>query len=96
MESVSKKASMTAAERRHIGKVKSLPCSCCNADAPSSAHHVRVGMGMGQRAKNWLVVALCYDCHQGINGVHGDKALMRIYDVTELDMLSKTIERLSI
>jgi hypothetical protein len=50
---------------------------------------------MAQRASNFLVVPLCPDCHQGPSGVHGDKSLMRIKKLTELDMLAQTIEALS-
>lgn len=86
---------MTASQRIYVGRVKELPCSCCGKPGPSSAHHIREGQGMGQRAQHWLVVALCYDCHQGVNGVHGDRALMRIYNVDELDLLAETIKRLN-
>ena len=91
---VSKKP-LTAAERKHIGRVKTLPCACCGRGFTSSAHHIREGQGMSQRASNWLVISLCYDSHQGPQGVHGDKSLMRIYKTDELDMLAKTIEMLN-
>lgn len=86
----------TAAEREYIARVKELPCSCCDAPGPSSAHHAREEQGRGQKAKNWLVMALCYSCHQGPLGLHGDKTLMRIYKVDEMDLLAKTIERLNV
>jgi hypothetical protein len=49
---------------------------------------------MAQRASNWLVVPLCPSCHTGPLGVHGNKTMMRINKMTELDMLAKTIEAL--
>ena len=30
-------------EREHLGKVKALPCSVCDAPGPSHAHHVKQG-----------------------------------------------------
>lgn len=49
---------------------------------------------MAQRASNFLVVPLCPDCHTGPMGVHGDKTMMRIKKLSELDMLAQTIEAL--
>jgi hypothetical protein len=86
---------MKTAEREHIGRVKLLPCSCCGEPGPSDAHHIRDGQGLAQRSPHWLVIALCKSCHQGKNGVHGDKTMMRIMKMGELDMLAKTIERLA-
>lgn len=49
---------------------------------------------MSQRADDWLTIPLCWDCHQGTQGVHGDKAFMRIYKKTELSMLAWTLKTL--
>lgn len=49
---------------------------------------------MAQRASNFLVIPLCPDCHTGSMGVHGDKTMMRLMKVTELDLLARTIEAL--
>lgn len=49
---------------------------------------------MSQRASNWLAVPLCPSCHQGPQGVHGDKTMLRIMKMDELDMLADTIRRL--
>lgn len=85
---------MTRAERRHLDRIKSMPCGVCGAEGPSDAHHIREGQGMGQRAAHWLAIPLCKDCHQGPGGLHGDRALWRVYRVGELDVLAATIERL--
>lgn len=58
-------------------------------------HHIREGQGMSQRASDFLTIPLCPDCHQGPQGVHGDRTLMRVYKLSELDMLANTIMRLS-
>lgn len=48
---------LTAREREHLGRVKALPCSICDAPGPSEAHHVKQG-------QQYTAVALCYDCHK--------------------------------
>ena len=50
---------------------------------------------MSQRASDFLTIPLCPPCHTGPNGIHGNKSLMRIQKLDELDLLAATIERLS-
>lgn len=92
------KKNRTAAEQRYHDRVAKLPCILCTllgqGHSQASLHHIREGQGMSQRASHWLVVPLCRDCHQGPNGIHGDKALLRIANVEELDLLALTISRL--
>lgn len=85
---------MTKAERAHMDKVAQLPCACCGAHGVH-VHHLREGQGMSQRASNWLTIPLCPDCHTGPNGIHGNKSLMRIQKIEEIDLLARTIEALS-
>jgi hypothetical protein len=75
-------------ERDHLGRVKELPCSVCDAPGPSFAHHIKQG-------QHYTCVALCYECHQGKQGIHGDKTLWRIRKMDELDALAVTLERLA-
>lgn len=86
---------MKAANRNHMGRVKELPCALCGAPGPSHAHHIRDGVGMSQRSSDFLTIPLCPDCHQGPNGIHGDRTLWNIYKRTELDCLAETIKRLT-
>lgn len=80
---------MTAAEREHVGRVKSLPCSVCDAPGPSDAHHINQG-------QHYTVVALCKECHQGsILGWHGQRRAWAVRKMDELDALAVTIERLT-
>ena len=81
--------------RKHLSRIAEMPCSLCGASAPSLIHHLREGQGMAQRADDYLTVPLCPDCHQGPNGVHGDKALLKVYKIDELGLLAKTIEQIS-
>lgn len=82
-----------AAERYHMDRVAQLPCACCGANGVH-VHHIRAGQGMSQRASNFLTVPLCPECHQGPNGIHGNKSLMRMQKIEELDLLARTIERM--
>lgn len=87
-------------EKGHMDRVAKLPCVLCKhlgrgIVRPVQVHHLRHGQGMGQRAANWLTIALCQDCHQGPNGLHGDRSLLRIGKVDELDLLAMTIEAMS-
>lgn len=81
-------------DRAHVGRVKALHCACCGTAGPSAAHHIREGQGGSQRADDWLTIPLCWDCHQGPKGVHGDKTYMRIYKKTELGMLASALKTL--
>lgn len=83
---------MTKAEKRHMDKVAQLPCATCGA-MPVQLHHVREEQGGAQRAGNFLVIPLCPYCHTGPKGVHGDKTMMRIKKVTEMDLLNETLEK---
>lgn len=85
MRSKNSKA-FTASESEHIAAVKSVACVVCNALPPSAAHHVKQG-------QHYTTVALCWECHQGKQGIHGDKTLWRIRKMDELDAVNETIRR---
>jgi cytochrome c5 len=79
---------LTARERAHLARVKELPCSVCDAEGPSDAHHVRQG-------SQYTAVALCKECHQGsVMGWHGQKRAWAIRKMDELDALNVTLSRL--
>lgn len=92
---MAKLAKTTAAKRYH-GEVAALGCMLGKAlgqdHGPANIHHLREGQGMGQRANDFLVIPLCRECHQGKMGIHGDKTLLRIVKLDELDLLAMTIE----
>lgn len=87
------KRNSTAAERRHLKRVAALPCMLCGTQQ-AEVHHIREGQGASQRASHYLTVPLCPECHRGPLGVHGDRSLMRIQKLEELDLLAMTIEAL--
>lgn len=79
---------LNKAEREHLAKVKSLPCSVCDAPGPSEAHHVEQGL-------QYTCVALCPACHRGQTlGWHGQRRMWAVKKMTEIDALNITIERL--
>ena len=78
----------TAKERKHLARVKELPCSVCDASGPSDAHHVK-------QHRQYTCVALCKDCHQGsVMGWHGQKRMWSLKKMDEIDALNITIARL--
>ncbi len=88
--------SRTKHQSDYMGRVKSLPCVLCSLlgqpqSGVTEAHHIRTGHGMGDRASDFLTVALCVDCHRGTHGFHGTKALMRIAKLSEMDLLAETV-----
>jgi len=89
----------TEAATRWLQRVGALQCVLCmylgvRQRTPTMRHHVREGQGLGQRASDFLVVALCAECHQGPSGLHGLGTLgfYRRYKLDELDLLAMTIE----
>lgn len=86
MRSKNSKA-ITKKESDHLFRVKSLDCACCGAKGPCDAHHIKQG-------KHFITIPLCKDCHVNKLGIHGDKTMLRIMKIDELDMLNDTIEKL--
>ncbi len=88
---------MTTLAKQYIHRLHELPCVLCvelgmQQTAPTAAHHTRHGAGMGQRAPDWLACALCYDCHQGPQGLHGDRSRFKQAKWDEMDALAATNE----
>lgn len=79
---------LNAKERKHLARVKELPCSVCDEPGPSEAHHLEQGL-------QYTCIALCVECHRGpVMGWHGQKRGWLIRKMTELDALNITIMRL--
>jgi hypothetical protein len=82
------KKTPTAAEKRHIERVKALSCSVCDEPGPSDCHEIKQGQ--------WFTsVALCTSCHTGaLMGLHGQRRAWAIRKLDELDALAITVGRL--
>ena len=75
-------------EKKHVGRVKELPCSICGQAGPSDAHHIEQGL-------HHLCIPLCKDCHQGsFNGIHGQARIWKVKKLTELSVLNETYRQL--
>ena len=88
-------------ESNYMGRVKELDCALCTIlgqpqTSVTEAHHIRTGHGLGDRASDFLTVALCVECHRGTHGFHGTKALMKIATLSEMDLLAETIRMLDL
>lgn len=78
--------------------IKSMPCIVCGKAPPSDAHHLREGMGMGQRASDYAAVPLCKWHHQTSDdpfdpSYHGNVKEFRRKHGSDIDLLAKTIRQ---
>jgi len=93
-----KRLMSSAAEKRHLARVHSVPCVLCMylgfGPTPSTAHHIRDGQGGAQKAPDFLTAALCQEHHQGDTGIHGlgTRAFEARYKLSELDLVAMTLE----
>lgn len=84
--------------KRHMGRVAALGCIACSMfghgeDTPAQVHHIREGR---QARSDFLTLPLCYEHHQGDNGVHkAHESLMRRLGVSsEFDLLAIVLQRI--
>jgi hypothetical protein len=65
-----KKKSKTKDEKQWLNKMSEFGCCICKRyhdviDAPpANIHHIREGMGMGQKNNHFMVLPLCHHHHQ--------------------------------
>lgn len=87
----------TKAEKRHMARVASMRCVCCELlgmqeSGKVDVHHIREDR---EERNDLLTLPLCHSgCHQGPRGVHGDKTYLRILKMSEWGLLAVVIERL--
>lgn len=81
-----------AASHRYMGRVAELGCLIC--DSPANIHHIRTGVGMGQRQSDYLTIPLCREHHQGDFSIHADRRQFCAIYGEELTLLAETIEKL--
>ena len=80
----------------HLDRVHSIPCVLCaklglTQLTRTTAHHVRTGQGASQRADDMLTAAICEECHQGPQGVHGDRGRLKMAGLSELMLVALTL-----
>ena len=98
---MSKKKPATAAEKHHMSKVASLGCQACLKigfeDTPCEIHHIREGIGAGQRASHYQTIGLCSIHHRtGPDSFHGHRLIFIAQFGTELELLADVNEQLGI
>ncbi len=82
------KKPLTKIEKKHLEKVKELPCGNCEHDGPSFAHHITQ---CGRRIGHFATIPLCFECHSGKNGIHGDRVRWIIAKNNESKVLEQTM-----
>ena len=63
----------TPAGKAHMAAVAKLACVICGA-RPVTVHHCISGRYGQRKAPDTDTIPLCWNCHQGPDGVHADKA----------------------
>lgn len=92
LRSGSKKPNATKEEKAHMSAQADAGCILCRhlglGATPAEIHHLRSGMGAGQRNTNLMTIPLCPEHHRGNTGFHGlgRRAFEREYGVTEMDL----------
>ena len=84
--------SIKRAERHHLSKVAAMGCIACQLmgyeDTPAEIHHIRTGMGMGQRNDHYHTIPLCPEHHRhGSNAIHRSKKSFEADFGTEMELL---------
>jgi len=91
----------TIAEKLYMARVAALGCFLCqklgHGATPAQLHHPREGLGMAQRASNWLVVPLCdaHHANSSPDGIHGQRRAWKLAGAGEMDALAWVIEKLN-
>ena len=97
------KKTKSKAERYWLSKISYFGCVVCqkfhevNDAPPACCHHIRDGMGVGQKNSHYKVLPLCHHHHQ--SGGHGEAfhAGQKVWEEkygTEEELLSWVLERI--
>lgn len=80
----------------HLERVHQIPCVVCELmglkqESETAAHHVE---SVRDEDSDYGACALCYDHHQGANGVHGlgRRGFVTRYKLTDIDLIALTIK----
>lgn len=88
---MAKRGTASKAEKEHMSRVVALGCIVCHnigvMDCPAEIHHIRSGMGMGQRNDHFSTIPLCHTHHRtgqaGIAFHAGSKTWQERYGTEE-------------
>lgn len=81
----------------HLARVRSLPCCVCRLtqETPTEAHHIRQGVGMGQKASDRETIPLCaYHHRTGKTAFHASPSMFQWLYGTERELLALTLDKL--
>lgn len=89
---------MSNAGKRHMQKVAEFGrengCIVCG-EPFAHVHHVMEGRTPGRRSGDFCTVPLCYECHEGKDGIHGTRQRWSLRKANELEALDRTLEALA-
>ncbi len=89
---------MSNAGKRHMQRVADLGrengCIVCG-EVFAHVHHVMEGRTPGRRSGDFCTVPLCYECHEGRDGIHGTRQRWSLFKASELEALNRTLEALA-
>ena len=90
---------MSAASKRHMARVRELPCVPCLLifGVKHRCEHLHHVESVRDELSDFLVVPVCHEIHEGSGGIHGlhRRGFERRYKVTEMKMLAKVNELLA-
>ena len=97
-----KRKSKTKDERNWLNKISNFGCVVCikfyNVDPqnilPANCHHIRQGMGAGQKNSHYMVLPLCWEHHQGNDGFHAGQKTWESKYGTESELLEYVLDNL--
>lgn len=93
---------MNKNDREHLAKVAAIECCVCvrlgYGESPAEIHHIRAGVGKGQRASHMDAIPLCANHHR--NGgygaaFHAGKKAFEDNFGTELELLEWVREQIN-
>ena len=94
------KKTKNKAEKSWLSKIAYFGCVVCQKhydvpDAPPcNVHHIRQGMGAGQKNSHYMVLPLCHHHHQGEDGFHKYPKTWQEKYGTEKELLEWVLERI--
>ena len=95
---------MSKAGKQWMSDVAALSCVACRnagyGDTPAEVHHIRDGVGRGQRADDTETIPLCPPHHRGtahpiVPSIHRDKLRFEREFGTERELLAQTVREVN-
>lgn len=79
---ISKNHQATAAQKRFHAALADMGCANCGQGHDTCLHHAVGAAGRHNKLwiGQWWVIPLCWDCHQGPQGRHGDRRALHCLD----------------